>query len=169
MSEDEKKIQDIYKKIEREKNIINAANAMRSQTTNEAVRSRLDTQLRDGRRNLQFFEETLRGIQMRKGMGSMALGGGGGDGDGPPPAPPPKDSSASWRGGPGAYGNANYGQMGQHGDPMAARHQYPGSPPGAAMSKPRPNFTKLGWSPFGCVRERCCAGGRISMLLNCHE
>lgn len=87
MNEDEA-IQNITKKIEREKALINAANAMRSQTNNEAVRSRLDSQMRDGRRNLQFFEEKLRDIQMRKvghGVEGMSLGG-----DDGPPAPPPK-------------------------------------------------------------------------------
>ena len=95
---DEEAIQNIYKKIEREKALINAANAMRAQTNNEAVRSRLDSQMRDGRRNLQFFEEKLRDIQMRRvsqNMGDMNLGSGAGDDAGPPPAPPPKDA-ASW-------------------------------------------------------------------------
>lgn len=143
MSEDEKKIQDIYKKIEREKNIINAAQAMRSQTTNEAVRSRLDTQLRDGRRNLQFFEEKLRDIQMRnvnQGMDNMALGAGADD-SGPPP--PPKDPSAAWDQS-GGYGTAQYSQVGQHGDLMPPRHPYAPQEPGAGMPKARPNFTKLG-------------------------
>lgn len=158
MSEDEKKIQDIYKKIEREKNIINAAQAMRSQTNNEAVRSRLDTQLRDGRRNLQFFEEKLRDIQMRQAgqsMENMSLGPGtGADEGGPPPVPPPKDSSASYgtvQG--GGYGTAPYSQIGEHGDLMPPRHPYAPSVPGSAMPKPRPNFTKLGSSVVsGCFK-----------------
>lgn len=143
MSEDEKKIQDIYKKIDREKNIINAAQAMRSQTTNEAVRSRLDTQLRDGRRNLQFFEEKLRDIQMRnvnQGMDNMSLGAGA-DENGPPP-PPPKDPSASWGGDQGGYANAPYG--GQQGELAPPRHPYAASGPGGDRTKTRPNFTKLG-------------------------
>lgn len=147
MTEDEKKIQDIYKKIEREKNIINAAQAMRSQTTNEAVRSRLDTQLRDGRRNLQFFEEKLRDIQMRQvnqDMGNVSLGAGAGADDGGPPPPPPKDPSAAWGGDQGGYGTAQYSQGGQHGDLMPPRHPYAPPGPGAGMPKSRPNFTKLG-------------------------
>lgn len=140
---DEEAIQNIYKKIEREKALINAANAMRAQTNNEAVRSRLDSQMRDGRRNLQFFEEKLRDIQMRRvsqNMGDMSLG----SGDAPP-APPPKDAS-SWGGDHGSYGagNVQYSQIGQHGDLMPPRHPYAPPGPSAGITKPRPNFTKLG-------------------------
>ena len=63
MKEDEA-IQNVQKKIERERVLINGANAMRAQTNNEAVRSRLDSQMREARRNLQFFEEKLRELQM---------------------------------------------------------------------------------------------------------
>lgn len=138
MNEDEA-IQSINKKIEREKALINAANAMRSQTNNEAVRSRLDSQMRDGRRNLQFFEEKLRDIQMRRvgqGVEGMSLGG---DDAGAPP-PPPKDASSGWA------DQASYGQQGQAGPPSdlaPPRHNFGAPGPGAA-SKARPNFTKLG-------------------------
>ena len=75
---DDEKILDISKKIEREKALINAANLMRQQTNNEAVRSKLDTQMREGRRNLEFFEERLRELQMRRlgqSVENMSLGG----------------------------------------------------------------------------------------------
>ncbi|KAL5091230.1 Serine/threonine kinase [Trichoderma cf. simile WF8] len=136
MNEDEA-IQSINKKIEREKALINAANAMRSQTNNEAVRSRLDSQMRDGRRNLQFFEEKLRDIQMRRvgqGVEGMSLGG---DDAGAPP-PPPKDASSSWG------DQASYGQQGQAGPPdMSPPRPNFGAPGPGAASKARPNFTKL--------------------------
>lgn len=148
MNEDEA-IQNIYKKIEREKVLINGANAMRAQTNNEGVRSRLDSQMRDARRNLQFFEEKLRELQMRRvnqGMGDMSVSGGGtGQDDGPPPAPPPKDSNASWGPGDvGNYGTAQYSQIGGHGDLMPPRHPYAPPGPASGMPKSRPNFTKLG-------------------------
>lgn len=149
---DEEAIQNIQKKIEREKALIQAATAMRGQTNNEAVRSRLDSQMRDGRRNLQFFEEKLRDIQLRRvnsGMDNMSLGGGGGQGpsgegrdDGGPPAPPPKDSSLS--GDHGSYGSLQYSQIGQHGDLMPPRHPYAPPGPGQGVPKTRPNYTKLG-------------------------
>lgn len=169
MNEDEA-MQTIYKKIEREKALINAANAMRAQTNNEAVRSKLDTQMRDGRRNLEFFEGKLRELQMRKmghDMSGMSLGpgspgsrasvgappgqggqpgqwgpGGGASRMGPDggPAPPPKDAGAG-------AGQQGYGQMGYGGGPgdmMPPRHPYANPGPGQAMPKARPNFTKLG-------------------------
>ena len=149
---EEEAIQNIHKKIEREKALINAANAMRAQTNNDTVRSRLDSQMRDGRRNLQFFEEKLRDIQMRRvnsAMDNVSLGGPSGaaagdaqDDSGPPPAPPPKDS-----GDRGSYGSGNYSQIGQHGDLMPPRHPYAPPGPNTGIPRPRPNFTKLGASP----------------------
>lgn len=139
MNEDEA-IQNITKKIEREKALINAANAMRSQTNNEAVRSRLDSQMRDGRRNLQFFEEKLRDIQLRKvgqGVEGMSLGA---DDAGRPPPPPKDASSAAW-GDQAAYGQQS--QVGPPTDLAPPRHNFGAPGPGAA-SKTRPNFTKLG-------------------------
>jgi classical protein kinase C len=142
---EEEAIQNIYKKIEREKALINAANAMRASTTNEAVRSRLDSQMRDGRRNLQFFEEKLRDIQMRRvgqGIDSLTLNtstpGSGSHHDpedfGSAPAPPPKDASGG-RGDPGSMGL----------DLMPPR-SHADQGPGSGIPKARPNFTKLG--PF---------------------
>jgi hypothetical protein len=158
---DEEKIQDIYKKIEREKALMTAANAMRASTNNEAVRSRIDSQVRDARRNLQFFEERLQELQMRhvnRGMSGMSIGPDGRpvsgdmrDIDGAP-APPPKDSSA-WGAG-GGYGTQQYSQMGAHGELMPPRHPYgpPAPGPSGAIPKPRPNFTKLGTNTVTHVR-----------------
>lgn len=157
---DEEKVMDIYKKIEREKALINAAQLMRQQTNNEAVRSKLDSQMRDGRRNLEFFEERLRELQMRR-MGqrvdNMSLGpgsssgtpgarpksGSGAYGDlSGPPAPPPKDQSSLQYGDRSSYGAST--QQGQGGEPMPSSHPFPGQPPNSSVPKPRPNFTKLG-------------------------
>lgn len=141
---DDEKILGITKKIEREKALINAANLMRQQTNNEAVRSKLDTQMREGRRNLEFFEERLRELQMRRlghSVDNMSLGGStlgsfrGGEQEGEEggaPAPPPKDAS----------GYAQYGQS----DLMPPRGPFPGQPPNSAVPRARPNFTKLGRS-----------------------
>lgn len=144
---DEEKLLDIHKKIEREKALIQAASVMRQQTTNEAVISKLDTQMHEGRRNLEFFENRLRELQMRRmgqGMDNMSLGPGGSpagrprssemDNNGPPP-PPPKDRSS--------YGDPSPHGSGQ-GGLMPGRHPFPGQPPNSSIPKPRPNFTKLG-------------------------
>ena len=147
---DDEKILDITKKVEREKALINAANLMRQQTNNEAVRSKLDTQMREGRRNLEFFEDRLRELQMRRlghSVDNMSLGGStlgsirsmeqGGE-EGGAPAPPPKDAS----------GYAQYGQ----GDLMPPRGPFPGQPPHSGMPKARPNFTKLGKTSHAAPR-----------------
>ncbi|WYZ45904.1 hypothetical protein EsH8_IX_000129 [Colletotrichum jinshuiense] len=175
---DEDAIQNILKKIEREKALLNAANAMRAQTNNEAVRSRLDSQMRDGRRNLQFFEEKLREAQMRRGMDNMSIGSPSGDGrplsgdmmDDPsgPPAPPPKDANA-WaeRGGYGAGsatsgGNVQYSQIGGHADLMPPRHPFANPGPSSSIPKPRPNFTKLDLIKY----DTPYLGPRIQLMLS---
>lgn len=156
---DDDAMANIYKKIEREKALINAANSMRQQTNNDDVRSRLDSQMREGRRNLSFFEEKLRDLQMKRlghGVESMSMSSGSttvgsirpqsgdirGDGEGPPP-PPPKDAGG-WSGDRGSYGSQQYSQIGGHGDMMPPRHPYAPPGPTSSIPKPRPNFTKLG-------------------------
>lgn len=146
----------IYKKIEREKALLNAANAMLAQTDNDSVRSRLNSQIRDGRRNVQFFEEKLRELQMRRvnsGMDNMNLGEGADDDGAGPPPPPPKDAGG-WgehnrTGSSASYGSTQYSKIGQHGDLMPPKHPYAPPGPGAGVPKPRPNFTKLGTRHFG--------------------
>ncbi|KXX80772.1 Protein kinase C-like [Madurella mycetomatis] len=156
---DEEKILDISKKIEREKALINAANLMRQQTNNEAVRSKLDTQMREGRRNLEFFEERLRELQMRRlgqSVDNMSLGGTTlgsfmsteheGD-EGSAPVPPPKDGS----------GYASY----THSDLMPPR-PFPSQPPHSSVPKARPNFTKLDLIKF----DTPYLGPRIQLMLS---
>ncbi|KAK4454226.1 hypothetical protein QBC34DRAFT_155416 [Podospora aff. communis PSN243] len=154
---DDEKIQDISKKIEREKALLHAAGLMRQQTTNEAVRSKLDSQMREGRRNLEFFENRLRELQMRRighGMDNMSLGGSTaagsfmssdthGDGSMGPPAPPPKDNHGGSYGGYGGYSEGYGSHGGAPGDMMPAHGPFPGQPPQSAMPKARPNFSKL--------------------------
>ena len=163
MNNDDDALSSVYKKIERERALLNAANQMRQQTQNETVRARIDTQMREGRRNIQYLEDRMRELQARKmgqGMESMSLGPGnsagpnrpynsGGlpsDKDGPP-ALPPKDGRGGYaeagsdRGG---YGTVEYSQIGGHGDMMPPRHPYAPPGPGSSMPKSRPNYTKLG-------------------------
>jgi len=123
---DEDKIMEVYKKIEREKSLIQAANLMRQQTNNDTVRSKLDTQMREGKRNLEFFEEKLKELQLRRGMQGMDIGSGSSssrphgahpDSDAPP-APPPKDASGHATSG----GETQFSQIGGHSDLMPPRH-----------------------------------------------
>lgn len=163
MNTDDDALASAYKKIERERALLNAANAMRQQTNNETVKSRLDTQMREGRRNIQYLEEKLRELQMRKlgqGVDNMDIGqpGAGGpssdrqstglrnDQDGPP-TPPPKDARGNYVGAgtdiPN-YGTAQYSQIGGHGDMMPPRHPYAPPGPSSTIPKSRPHYTKLG-------------------------
>lgn len=147
MSEEDK-MMDIYKKIEREKALIQAANLMRQQTNNDQVRSKLDNQMREGKRNLEFFEQKLQELQLRRGMGDMSIGssssasaprprGMRNDSDGPP-TPPPKDASGLATSG----GDIQYSQIGGS-DLMPPRGPFAAPGPGSGP-KTRPNFTKLG-------------------------
>ena len=163
MNNDDDALSSVYKKIERERALLNAANQMRQQTQNEQVRARIDTQMREGRRNIQYLEERMQELQMRRmgqGVDNMNLGpssnagrpgrpqssGLRNDRDGPP-TPPPKDSRGGYtevgsdRGG---YGNLEYSQIGGHGDMMPPRHPYAPPGPNSGIPKSRPNFTKLG-------------------------
>jgi Hr1 repeat len=163
MSTDEEAVNSAYKKLEREKVLMNAAQAMRQQTNNETVKSRLDAQMREGRRNIQYLEDTLRQLQMRRmnqGMDNMGLGAGDGgpsgrpqsggfrnDRDGPP-TPPPKDARGGYveqgsdRGG---YGTQEYSQIGGHGDLMPPRHPYgPPGPGSSGIPKQKTHYSKLG-------------------------
>ncbi|RYP70378.1 hypothetical protein DL771_005499 [Monosporascus sp. 5C6A] len=171
MNEDEA-MANIYKKIEREKVLLNGANAMRQQTNNDGVRSRLDSQMREARRNIQFFEEKLRDLQMKRmgqGMESMNIGGStlsgrpesGEMGEGAP-SPPPKDTAAGFSGDRGSYGSLPYSQIGGHGDLMPPRHPYAPPGPNSSIPKPRPNFTKLDLIKY----DTPYLGPRIQLMLS---
>jgi classical protein kinase C len=130
--------------------------------------------MREGRRNLQFFEEKLRDHQMRRlghGVDSMSLSSSStavnsirpkssdmrGDAEGPP-TPPPKDTSGYGGTDRGSYGSGGYSNIGGHGDMMPPRHPYAPPGPGSAIPKQRPNFTKLGMHILQCVHGDSGAG-----------
>jgi ferritin-like metal-binding protein YciE len=69
----EKTIQDVYRKIEREKVLINGARAMRQSTDNQAVQQRLDNQIRESQRNLGYLEGKFNELQNRL-MGQNSRG-----------------------------------------------------------------------------------------------
>lgn len=152
----------VFRKIEREKVLINAANAMRQQTQNEQVRQGLDTQMREGRRNINYLEERMRELQMRQmgsGVESMNLGSpsNGAPAGRPqsaglsngvvPPTPPPKEARGAHveqSADHGGYGTQDYSQIGGHHDIMPPRHPFAPPGPNSSMPKSRPNYTKLG-------------------------
>lgn len=174
MNNDDDALSSVYKKIERERALLNAASQMRQQTQNETVRSRIDTQIREGHRNIQYLEERMQELQARRvnsGMGSMSLHdgrpqsvGSRDNRDGPPP--PPKDGrgggyneTGSDRGG---YGTQEYSQIGGHGDMMPPRHPYAPAGPGQGIPKSRPNYTKLDLIKY----DTPYLGPRIQLMLS---
>lgn len=140
-------VANVQRKIDREKALINAANAMRQSTNNPAVLSRLDGQIRDGRRNIEYFESKLRDLEMQRtanDMGNMNLGPGASRRTGNPLTPPPKDGWNEYMGqDQGGYGDGQYSNLGGGQGLMPPRAPY--APPGPGSQQPkRPNYSKLG-------------------------
>ncbi|KAE8447716.1 hypothetical protein EG329_010523 [Mollisiaceae sp. DMI_Dod_QoI] len=172
MNNDDDALTSVYKKIERERALLNAANQMRQQTQNEQVRSRIDTQIREGRRNIQYLEERMQELQMRRmgqGVNDMNLGSGGAPGRpqsaGIPPTPPPKDSRGGYMesgSDHGGYGAGQYSDLGGHGGMMPPRHPYAPPGPGQGMPKSRPNYTKLDLIKYDTPH----LGPRIQLMLS---
>jgi hypothetical protein len=148
MSNIDETVQSVQRKIDREKALINAANAMRQSTNNPAVISRLDGQIRDGRRNIEYFESTLRDLEMRRmgsDMDNMSLQPGQSTKATNPLTPPPKDGWDGFMGQEqGGYSDPNSGFSNLSGGQglMPPRAPYT-SGPGAPHSK-RANYSKLG-------------------------
>ena len=159
---DDELINQVYRKIEREKVLINAANAMR-QSSNPQVQASLDSQIREARKGIEYLEGRMRELQMRR-METLDNSSGGPQppshgGLSPqhrntrnaqnvgPPTPPPKDGGSSYTE-QGDYGDpANGGYMndmsGGHGM-MPPRAPFGPPGPGSTVPKSRPNYTKLG-------------------------
>ncbi|KAF2401549.1 hypothetical protein EJ06DRAFT_395938 [Trichodelitschia bisporula] len=134
---------EIIRKIDREKALINAANAMRQSTNNPAVMSQLATKIRDGQRNIEYLESRLKELEMKKmtaGVEGMHMDAG----------------SSGYGSGPGGAGRAPYAPPGEYGDPGQDYSQLSGGnmmmPPTAPFARPgpgsgvpraRPNYSKL--------------------------
>lgn len=154
---DDDLINQVYRKIEREKVIINAANAMR-QSSNPQVQASLDSQVREARKGIEYLEERMRELQMRR-AGQSADGQSSRSSGGPlppahaglspqqrhrepradPPTPPPKGNASGYISEGGDYGHPSQGgymndMSGGHGmmPPRA-----PFGPPAPGSSMPR--------------------------------
>ncbi|POS83857.1 hypothetical protein EPUL_004211, partial [Erysiphe pulchra] len=172
MNNDDEALTSIFKKIERERALLNAANQMRQQTQNELVRSRIDTEIREGRRNIQYLEERMQELQMRKKSQDVdnknlsprqsrpESSGFRGENDGPP-LPPPKDSRgySDTRKSSG-YGTQEYNQIGGQADLMSSRHALAPPGPGSTLRK-RPNYSKLDLIKY----DTPYLGPRIQLML----
>lgn len=164
---DDELINQVYRKIEREKVLINAANAMR-QNSNPQVQASLDSQVREARKGIEYLEERMRELQMRRLEGQGARSNGG--------PPPPlhghrgpsgqRGGNSSQQGGPplppkdlqgrdqqdyddpqmGSYTGMN-DMSGGHGM-MPPRAPFGPPAPESSMPKSRPNYTKLGQTSY---------------------
>lgn len=157
---DDELINQVRRKIERERVIINSANAMR-QHSNPQVQQSLDSQVREGQKNIRYLEEKMRELEDRRAGQNRnpsplhpAHGG-----FSPqhrahphdPPTPPPKDGNSGYLGESGDYGDRGTGGRmndlsGGHGI-MPPRAPFGPPAPGSSMPKPRPNYSKLGTIP----------------------
>ncbi|APA13128.1 hypothetical protein sscle_10g078980 [Sclerotinia sclerotiorum 1980 UF-70] len=172
---DEEALSSVYKKIQRERALLNAANQMRQQTQNEQVRARLDIQMRDGRRNISYLEERMKELQVRTEGRTGSAGSSGGTGrppssglrddrGNPPPTPPPKDARGNpiETGDQAGYGTQEYSVIGGHGDMMPPRNPFAPPAPGSGMPRSRPNYTKLDLIKY----DTPYLGPRIQLMLS---
>lgn len=187
---DDDLINQVYRKIEREKVIINAANAMR-QSSNPQVQQSLDSQVREARKGIGYLEERMRELQMRRlgqsansqSTPSSASGGaplppthgglspqrGGRNASQIAPPIPPKDGGTGYTEDGGDYGDPGAGGYmndlsGGHGM-MPPRAPFGPPAPGSAIPKTRSNLTKLGWLP-PCSSDKSV---RLNSIYRSHQ
>jgi classical protein kinase C len=148
MSNVDETVLNVQRKIDREKALINAANAMRQSTNNPAVLSRLDGQIRDGRRNIEYFESKLRDLDVQRaqtGMDNMSLQPGARKANNPL-TPPPKDMNGYMAQDQGGYGDPPGGYSNLSGGQQLMPPRAPYAPQGPGAQPKRPNYSKLGAS-----------------------
>ena len=64
----DQKIQDVYKRIQTERKVLEASRILSQATTNPDVLRKNDAAIREAERSISYFEETLRELQARKMM-----------------------------------------------------------------------------------------------------
>ncbi|KAI0689703.1 protein kinase C [Cytidiella melzeri] len=64
----DQKIQDVYKRIQTERKVLEASQLLRQATNNPEVLRRNDAAIREAERSISYFEDTLRELQARKMM-----------------------------------------------------------------------------------------------------
>lgn len=62
----DQKIQDVYKRIQTERKVLDASQMLRQATTNPIVLKQNEAQIRDAERNISYFEKALRELQEHK-------------------------------------------------------------------------------------------------------
>ena len=89
-SDIDQKIQDVYKRIQTERKVLEASQLLRQATTNPDVLRRNEVKIREAERQLSYFEETLRELQSKKMMLVQGSSGGGPQGGSSPASPSPE-------------------------------------------------------------------------------
>jgi hypothetical protein len=129
MSSEDEVTRSIMSKIEREKALITAANAMRQSTNNPSVLQGIDHKIRDGRKNIEYLESRLREHQMRQmtqKMDSMNM------------------DQAGYGDQSGYPDGQGYSQLSGGNSMMPPNAPFARQPPGSNVPKPRPNYSRLG-------------------------
>lgn len=72
LDELDQKIQDVLKRIETERKVLDASRHLRQATSNPDVLRRNDAKIREAERSLSYFEDTLRELQARKKLQDRA-------------------------------------------------------------------------------------------------
>jgi hypothetical protein len=130
----------IIGKIEREKALINAANAMRQSTDNPMVLNGIDTKIRDGHRNIEYLEGRLREHRMKlagQRMDNLSLKDSNGGFGGTSNSPAPGASQGAYT--PGG----EYRTEGGTGI-MPPNAPFAKGPPGQGVPKASRNYSRLG-------------------------
>lgn len=152
----------IQQKLDRERKILDGNIRMRQATQNGQVQAQLDNAIRENRKGISYLEGVLRETQARSvggRMGNLRLGEQNGGPATPrhgqqqgyrgPMSPPTSQTSASYIGDLGGYGDPHSGGYTRIGldQGMPSRGPFSPGPPGSPTTKNRPNYSKLGMCP----------------------
>ncbi|KAK9457255.1 hypothetical protein V1511DRAFT_508698 [Dipodascopsis uninucleata] len=66
MASNDRVINDIYKKIERERSLIQGAKAMSQNTTNKDVKRRCESNIHESLKNIEYLEKALHNLQLKR-------------------------------------------------------------------------------------------------------
>ena len=142
---DEALIADIQSKIEREKRLIDGFTRMRQSAVNPAVQANTDVQIRDSRRNIQYFESKLNELQIRKSMSGMSMSSDSSNRTSAPGYPGGLPYESQEVGGERAdYGDGGYSTSTNTASGPPRAPFAPGGPGSGPANKSRPNYSRLG-------------------------
>lgn len=160
-------IANVREKLEKERLFLNKSNAMRNSTNNPDVLAGIERQLRESRRNIVYFESTLKDLEMKRmgsGMENMSLhpGESASRKANNPLTPPPKDGWNGYVGqGQADYGVSQSGFSNLGGGTGLMPQSGPFPPPAPSAQSKRPTYSKLGM--------RSLSQSTCSLLIRLHR